>query len=79
MCTGKCAFCVGTSLYPLAVISIICNIILFFPGWDVKYAQNSQITEEVKYMGGLIGGGVMVSLVMINCNVELFKHHKEYI
>ncbi|KAK7164364.1 hypothetical protein R3I94_002918 [Phoxinus phoxinus] len=60
MCTGKCAFCVGTSLYPLAVISIICNIMLFFPGWDVKYAQNKQITEEVKYMGGLVGGGIMV-------------------
>ncbi|NP_001098587.1 uncharacterized protein LOC565274 [Danio rerio] len=60
MCTGKCAFCVGTSLYPLAVISIICNIILFFPGWDVKYSQNGQLTEEVKYMGGLVGGGVMV-------------------
>uniref|UniRef100_A0A672QED5 Si:ch211-137i24.10 n=1 Tax=Sinocyclocheilus grahami TaxID=75366 RepID=A0A672QED5_SINGR len=60
MCTGKCALCVGTGLYPLAVISIICNIILFFPGWDVKYAQNGQITEEVKYMGGLIGGGILV-------------------
>uniref|UniRef100_A0A8C2IRA1 Si:ch211-137i24.10 n=1 Tax=Cyprinus carpio TaxID=7962 RepID=A0A8C2IRA1_CYPCA len=60
MCTGKCALCVGTGLYPLAVISIICNIILFFPGWDVKYAQNQQITEEVKYMGGLVGGGILV-------------------
>ncbi|XP_051973603.1 transmembrane 4 L6 family member 4-like [Xyrauchen texanus] len=60
MCTGKCALCVGGSLYPLALISIICNIILFFPGWDVKYSQNGQLTEEVKYMGGLIGGGIMV-------------------
>ncbi|XP_043095602.1 transmembrane 4 L6 family member 4 [Puntigrus tetrazona] len=60
MCTGKCALCVASSLYPLAVISIICNIILFFPDWDVQYAQNKQITEEVKYMGGLIGGGILV-------------------
>lgn len=76
MCTGKCAFCVGTSLYPLAVISIICNIILFFPGWDVKYLQNGQLTEEVKYMGGLVGGGVMVSLIMIHSNVEIYTNMK---
>ncbi|XP_056602645.1 transmembrane 4 L6 family member 4 [Triplophysa dalaica] len=60
MCTGKCALCVGGSLYPLALISIICNIILFFPGWDVKYAQNGQLTDEVKYVGGLVGGGALV-------------------
>lgn len=47
---------------------------LFFPGWDVKYAQNGQITEEVKYMGGLIGGGVLVSLILFNCNVEIYKN-----
>lgn len=87
MCTGKCALCVGTSLYPLAVISIICNIMLFFPGWDVKYAKNDQITQEIKYMGGLVGGGIMVSLVMFNVelftnsnsNNVLFKNHSEYI
>lgn len=69
MCTGKCALCVGTSLYPLAVISIICNIILFFPGWDVKYAQNQQITEEVKYMGGLVGGGILVLIPAIHIHL----------
>lgn len=61
MCTGKCSLCISSSLYPLAVISIICNIVLFFPGGDVKYAQDGHITEEVKYMGGLVGGGLMVS------------------
>ncbi|CAM4546333.1 unnamed protein product [Leuciscus chuanchicus] len=60
MCTGKCALCIRISLYPLVFISIICNIMLFFPGWDVKYVQNQQITDEVKYMGGLVGGGIMV-------------------
>ncbi|XP_010767224.1 transmembrane 4 L6 family member 4-like, partial [Notothenia coriiceps] len=62
MCTGKCSRCVAVTLYPLAFISIICNIVLFFPGGDVKYAQDGHITEEVKYMGGLIGGGIMVLL-----------------
>ncbi|XP_034463455.1 transmembrane 4 L6 family member 1 isoform X2 [Hippoglossus hippoglossus] len=62
MCTGKCSRCVAVTLYPLALISIICNIVLFFPDGDVKYAQDGHITEEVKYMGGLVGGGLMVLL-----------------
>ncbi|XP_035521803.1 transmembrane 4 L6 family member 1-like [Morone saxatilis] len=59
MCTGKCARCIAFSLYPFVLLSIICNIVLFFPGWDVKYVKERHITEEVKYMGGLIGGGIM--------------------
>ncbi|XP_006802258.1 transmembrane 4 L6 family member 5 [Neolamprologus brichardi] len=62
MCTGKCSRCIAITLYPLVVISIICNIVLFFPDGDVSYAKDGHITEEVKYMGGLIGGGVMVLL-----------------
>ncbi|KAM7397854.1 hypothetical protein PAMA_005944 [Pampus argenteus] len=62
MCTGKCSRFIAVALYPLAVISIICNIVLFFPGGDIKYANDGHITEEVKYMGGLVGGGVMVLL-----------------
>lgn len=61
MCTGKCSRFIAISLYPLAVISIICNIVLFFPDGDVKYAQEKNITVEVTYMGGLVGGGIMVS------------------
>lgn len=67
MCTGKCSRFIAVALYPLALISIICNIVLFFPGWEVKYAKDGHITEEVKYMGGLVGGGVMVSI-----NVKMF-------
>uniref|UniRef100_I3J8R7 Transmembrane 4 L six family member 21a n=1 Tax=Oreochromis niloticus TaxID=8128 RepID=I3J8R7_ORENI len=62
MCTGKCSRFVAVTLYPLVVISIICNIVLFFPDGDVTYAKDGHITAEVKYMGGLIGGGVMVLL-----------------
>lgn len=60
MCTGKCSRFIAVALYPLALISIICNIVLFFPDGDVKYAKEGNITEEVKYMGGLVGGGLMV-------------------
>uniref|UniRef100_A0A1A8FNH2 Si:ch211-137i24.10 n=1 Tax=Nothobranchius korthausae TaxID=1143690 RepID=A0A1A8FNH2_9TELE len=60
MCTGKCSLCIAISLYPLVFMSILCNVLLFFPGWSVKYVQEDHITQEVKYMGGIIGGGVMV-------------------
>lgn len=61
MCTGKCSRFIALALYPLALLSIALNIGLFFPDGDTQYAKNDQITEEVKYMGGLIGGGIMVS------------------
>ncbi|XP_078121840.1 transmembrane 4 L6 family member 1-like isoform X2 [Sander vitreus] len=47
MCTGKCSRCIAITLYPLALICIICNIVLFFPGGDIKYAKDGHITEEV--------------------------------
>ncbi|KAG7223238.1 hypothetical protein INR49_015594 [Caranx melampygus] len=62
MCTGKCSRCIAVTLYPLAAISIICNIVLFFPNGEIKFAQDGHITEEVKYMGGLVGGGILVLL-----------------
>ncbi|XP_012722673.3 transmembrane 4 L6 family member 4 [Fundulus heteroclitus] len=62
MCTGKCSLCIAVTLYPLVLISIICNIVLFFPDGDIKYAKDDHITPEVKYMGGVIGGGILVLL-----------------
>ncbi|TKS83881.1 Transmembrane 4 L6 family member 1 [Collichthys lucidus] len=69
MCTGKCSRCIAVTLYPLALISIICNIVLFFPDGDIKYAQDGHITEEVKYMGGLVGGGLLVLLPALYINL----------
>nr|XP_020454679.1 transmembrane 4 L6 family member 5-like [Monopterus albus] len=69
MCTGKCAHCIAVTLYPLVLLSIICNIILFFPGWDIKYAKEGHITQEVKYMGGLVGGGLMVLIPALYINL----------
>ncbi|XP_010865349.2 transmembrane 4 L6 family member 5 [Esox lucius] len=69
MCTGRCSRFIGSSLYPLAFISIICNIILFFPGWETSYAKDGYLTVEVKYMGGLVGGGLMVLIPAFHINV----------
>ncbi|KAM9348906.1 transmembrane 4 L6 family member 1-like [Symphorus nematophorus] len=69
MCTGKCSRCIAVTLYPLVLLSIVCNIVLFFPGWDVKYVKDGHITEEVEYMGGLVGGGLMVLIPALYLNL----------
>lgn len=68
MCTGKCAKFIGVSLYPLVVINIVCNVILLFPGWSVDHIKNADVemTPEVLYFGGLIGGGLLVLIPAIH-------------
>ncbi|XP_063787002.1 transmembrane 4 L6 family member 4-like [Pseudophryne corroboree] len=68
MCTGKCAKFIGVSLFPLSVISIIANIIQFFPGWQTDPIVNvkDQMTPEVIYLGGVIGGGILVLIPAIH-------------
>ncbi|CAL1590391.1 unnamed protein product [Knipowitschia caucasica] len=71
MCTGACSKFVAYGLYPLAAVSILCNIILFFPDFSTKYAgddskDSPRLTTEVKYMGGLVGGGIMVLIPAIH-------------
>ncbi|KAG8431559.1 hypothetical protein GDO86_018161 [Hymenochirus boettgeri] len=62
MCTGKCSRFVGLSLFPFSAICIIANLFLFFPGWSVDWVKNANeyITPEVYFLGGIIGGGVLV-------------------
>lgn len=74
MCTGKCSKVIAVSLYVLATVSVICNIILFFPDWDTKYVSEDSeaiptITPEVKYMGGLLGGGIMILIPAIHIHL----------
>lgn len=61
MCTGGFAKCLGITLLPLAVLCLLCNILLFFPGGKVA-EKSEDITDEVFYLGGIIGSGVLVSL-----------------
>uniref|UniRef100_UPI0037E953FD transmembrane 4 L6 family member 5 n=1 Tax=Semicossyphus pulcher TaxID=241346 RepID=UPI0037E953FD len=79
MCTGACAKFIAIPLYVLALVSVICNIMLFFPGFDTKYAVEdnegeTRLTEEVKYMGGLIGGGIMVLIPAIHIHLTSAKN-----
>ncbi|KAI3376717.1 hypothetical protein L3Q82_017144, partial [Scortum barcoo] len=79
MCTGSCSKFVAVPLYVLAAVSVICNIMLFFPDFDTQYAAaerkgEERITEEVKYMGGLIGGGIMILIPAIHIHLTSAKN-----
>ncbi|RVE60218.1 hypothetical protein OJAV_G00178770 [Oryzias javanicus] len=79
MCTGKCSKVVAVSLYVLALVSIICSIILLFPDFKTKYVSDDgkdgkpRLTPEVKYMGGLIGGGAMILVPAIHIHLTSTK------
>ncbi|XP_033026077.1 uncharacterized protein LOC117058817 [Lacerta agilis] len=63
MCTGACSRVLGAALWPFALLCIVCNIILAFPDWKTQYVHHwgEYLTPEILYLGGIIGGGVMVS------------------
>ncbi|XP_075999813.1 transmembrane 4 L6 family member 5 [Genypterus blacodes] len=74
MCTGGCSKVIAIFLYVLAAVSIICNLMLFFPDFKTEFAEldregTDRITQEVKYMGGLIGGGIMVLIPAIHIHL----------
>ncbi|XP_061681275.1 transmembrane 4 L6 family member 4 [Syngnathoides biaculeatus] len=58
MCSGGFANCLGISLMPLAIVCVLCNILLFFPGGNT--VESDKITEEVWYFGGILGSGVLM-------------------
>ncbi|KAM8881691.1 transmembrane 4 L6 family member 5 [Synchiropus picturatus] len=79
MCTGACSKFIAIPLYVLALVSIICNIMLFFPDFQTKYATTDRggedrITKEVKYMGGVIGGGIMILIPAIHIHLTSAKN-----
>uniref|UniRef100_A0A8C6QK94 Transmembrane 4 superfamily member 4 n=1 Tax=Nannospalax galili TaxID=1026970 RepID=A0A8C6QK94_NANGA len=64
MCTGGCARCLGGTLIPLAVFGVLANILLFFPGGKV-IDDNSHLSDEVWYFGGIGSGILMIFPVLV--------------
>ncbi|XP_060111925.1 transmembrane 4 L6 family member 5-like [Heteronotia binoei] len=68
MCTGACSRVVGAALWPFALLCIVANLLLAFPNWTTEYVQNrgQHLTPEVLYLGGVVGGGIMVLVPAIH-------------
>ncbi|KYO22241.1 transmembrane 4 L6 family member 5-like [Alligator mississippiensis] len=68
MCPGACSRVLGAALCPLAVLCAICNVLLFFPNWETQFVHGggAHLTPEVMYMGGLVGGGLLIVITAIH-------------
>ncbi|MEE6500984.1 hypothetical protein FKM82_004018 [Ascaphus truei] len=47
------------ALIPLAIWSIVANILLYFPNGETSYTSNNQLTNYVWYFEGICFGGVL--------------------
>jgi len=78
MCTGKCSKVIAVSLYVLALVSIVCNIMMFFPDWSTEFVEENseempRLTDEVTLMGGVVGGGIAVLIPAIHIHLTSSK------
>lgn len=62
MGSRKCGGCLSGLLIPLALWSIIVNILLYFPNGQTSYASSNKLTNYVWYFEGICFSGIMVSV-----------------
>ncbi|KAM4771145.1 transmembrane 4 L6 family member 18-like [Rhinophrynus dorsalis] len=58
-----CSDCSSLALIPLAIWSIVVNILLYFPNGETMYAGNNQLTNYVWYFEGICFGGIMMLII----------------
>ncbi|KAL4677380.1 hypothetical protein H8959_020054 [Pygathrix nigripes] len=63
MGSRKCGGCLSCLLIPLALWSIIVNILLYFPNGQTSYASSHKLTNYVWYFEGICFSGVMMLIV----------------
>lgn len=61
MCFGSCARCIGYKLLILALLSIVANILLYFPNGETRFASEHHLGKYVECLHGILGGGFLVS------------------
>ncbi|NXD64694.1 T4S18 protein, partial [Eolophus roseicapillus] len=62
MALETCGNCLSCLLIPLALWSIVVNILLYFPNGKASHAASYQLPNYVWYFEGICFSGVMVSL-----------------
>lgn len=67
MCFGRCAKCVGYILLTLAVLSIVANILLYFPNGETKYARENHLSRYVWFFEGIAGAGLLMLIPAFVC------------
>ncbi|XP_075054838.1 transmembrane 4 L6 family member 1-like [Mixophyes fleayi] len=60
MCTGKCSKIIGKLLFPLGILAIVANLLLYFP--NGKILEVEQITDFVWFFHGIVGAGLLAFL-----------------
>ncbi|XP_059544154.1 transmembrane 4 L6 family member 18 [Myotis daubentonii] len=65
MGSQKCGGCLSGLLIPLALWSIIVNILLYFPNGQTSYASSSKLTNYVWYFEGICFSGIMMLMVAV--------------
>ncbi|XP_064313838.1 transmembrane 4 L6 family member 1 isoform X2 [Phalacrocorax carbo] len=60
MCFGRCASCIGYKLLILALLSIVANILLYFPNGETRFASEHHLGKYVECLHGILGGGLLV-------------------
>ncbi|XP_005201847.1 transmembrane 4 L6 family member 18 isoform X1 [Bos taurus] len=63
MGSRKCGSCLSSLLIPLALWSIIVNILLYFPNGQASYASSNKLTNYVWYFEGICFSGIMMLVV----------------
>ncbi|KFV76300.1 Transmembrane 4 L6 family member 1, partial [Struthio camelus australis] len=60
MCFGRRARCIGYKLLILALLSIVANILLYFPNGETRFASERHLSKYVECLHGILGGGFLV-------------------
>ncbi|NXX98939.1 T4S1 protein, partial [Centropus bengalensis] len=61
MCVGRCSRIVGPCLLALGTLSMAANVLLLFPGGEMKFLLDGHISKHARIMPGVWGGGITVS------------------
>ncbi|KAK2538577.1 Tm4sf1 [Columba guinea] len=60
MCFGRRARCIGYKLLVLALLSIVANVLLYFPNGETRFASEHHLGKYVECLHGILGGGILV-------------------